>query len=142
MSQNPKITGTCNCGSVHYESMAEPLVMLNCHCRDCQQTTGGSHAAWVVLPADGFRFTEGSPQFHFTESLAMGEQKRSFCGNCGSRLTGGQNRAGTSPFVALHAASLSDPGCFQPQMNVWTCDAQPWAHLDPTLPQFDQYPPM
>ncbi|HYV89124.1 MAG TPA: aldehyde-activating protein, partial [Candidatus Polarisedimenticolia bacterium] len=39
-----KITGGCACGAVHYEIGAEPVFMLNCHCRDCQRATGAAYA--------------------------------------------------------------------------------------------------
>lgn len=36
------ITGGCACGAIRYEVTAEPIVTFNCHCRDCQKTTGGA----------------------------------------------------------------------------------------------------
>ena len=44
---NTKIpfTGGCVCDAVSYEITAEPIMMLKCHCRDCQQITGGGFAA-------------------------------------------------------------------------------------------------
>lgn len=36
------ITGGCVCGAIRYEVTAEPIVTFNCHCRDCQKTTGRS----------------------------------------------------------------------------------------------------
>jgi hypothetical protein len=134
-------TGGCACGAIRYECSAEPMMMLHCHCRDCQRATGSTHACFVVVPANAFHLTRGVPRHHFTESVAMGRQKRGFCAACGSRLTAGEKAEGPSPIVAIDAASLDDPGWFRPQMNVWTSDAQPWAYLDPALPKFEKYPP-
>ena len=39
------ITGGCACGAIRYEVTAEPIVTFNCHCRDCQKTTGGAYAS-------------------------------------------------------------------------------------------------
>ena len=48
----PKITipftGGCACGAIRYECTAEPIMMLKCHCRDCQHVTGDGFAAAVV----------------------------------------------------------------------------------------------
>jgi len=30
---------------------------------------------------------------------------------------------------------------FKPEMHLWTCDAQPWDHMNPDLPKFRHYPP-
>ena len=136
----PPINGGCACGAIRYECSAAPLAMLRCHCRDCQRATGGGHASYVILPAESFRLTRGSPRYHFTESVAMGLQRRGFCAECGSRLTAGEKAEGGSPIVAIHAAGLDDPGAFQSQMDVWVSDAQPWASMDPSLPKFEKYP--
>jgi hypothetical protein len=39
----PKLpfTGGCVCGAIRYECSAAPIMMFKCHCRDCQQVTGG-----------------------------------------------------------------------------------------------------
>lgn len=135
-------TGGCACGAIRYECSAEPLVMLHCHCRDCQRATGSAHACFVVVPANSFKLTRGMLRHHFTESEALGRQRRGFCAECGSRLTAGEKAEGTSPIVAIDAASLDDSGSFRPQMDVWTSDAQPWVHMNSALPKFEKYPPM
>jgi hypothetical protein len=33
--------------------------MLNCHCRDCQQMSGGPYTPVVYVPAKAFRITKG-----------------------------------------------------------------------------------
>ncbi len=37
-------TGGCLCGTIRYKCSAEPIVMGNCHCRDCQGGTGSAFA--------------------------------------------------------------------------------------------------
>jgi hypothetical protein len=39
------------------------------------------------------------------------------------------------------AASLDDPSWFQPQMDIFVSDAQPWDQMDPAIVKFGQYPP-
>jgi Glutathione-dependent formaldehyde-activating enzyme len=52
-------TGGCSCGAVRYECTAEPIMMLKCHCRDCQQVSGGGFVPAVLVPAESFRLTRG-----------------------------------------------------------------------------------
>ncbi len=135
------ITGGCACGAIRYESSAEPILMFNCHCRDCQQATGGASANAVIFPAEAFRFTRGTPRYHETSGISGGRHKRGFCADCGSRLTGGENPEGTSGIVGVTAASLDDPSLFQPQMDIFIAQAQPWARMDPAIPKFELMPP-
>lgn len=134
-------TGGCACGAIRYECNAEPVMMLKCHCRDCQQLTGGGFAPAVLVPSEAFRVTRGQLHYHFTPSIAGGKHKRGFCPECGSRITGAESEAGDSPFVGVLAASLDDASWFQPQMDIFVSDAQPWDQMDPAIPKFEQYPP-
>jgi hypothetical protein len=111
--------------------------MLNCHCRDCQQVSGGPFTPVVYVPARAFRITQGSLRYYATPSVASGHNKRGFCPECGSRISGAESDRG----IGITASSLDDPSWFRPKMNIWVGDAQPWDLLDPNLPKFDQYPP-
>jgi len=134
-------TGGCACGAIRYECTAEPVVMLKCHCRDCQQAGGGAFAAAVLVPVESFKFTSGTPSYQFTPSEGGGQHKRGFCSKCGSRVTGGENSERATGVVGVNAGSLDDPSTFLPQMDIWTSDAQPWDLMDPNLPKFEKYPP-
>jgi hypothetical protein len=46
------ITGGCKCGIVRYECDAEPEMIFNCHCRDCQQLAGGPCTTAVLVHED------------------------------------------------------------------------------------------
>jgi len=52
------ITGGCACGAIRYEVAADPMVMFNCHCRDCQKTTGGGYTPVFYAPANVFKITK------------------------------------------------------------------------------------
>src|SRR5438477_11695732 len=81
-------TGGCACGAIRYEVSAEPIMMFNCHCRDCQRTTGGAFTPVVYVPAKAFKITKGSPRYYSTPSEMGGGNKRGFCRECGSRAFG------------------------------------------------------
>ena len=135
-------TGGCECGAVRYECSAEPLVMFNCHCRACQQVTGGPYVPVVVFPSKAFKITKGALRYHFTNSV-RGERhpnKRGFCPDCGSRVTGGETNK-PLPWVGVTAASLDDPSRFHAEYDIFTTHAQPWDLMDTKLPKHDQHRP-
>jgi hypothetical protein len=67
-----------------------------------------------------------------------GKTHRGFCPQCGSPIQAASDSA--PHLVAIRTASLDDPGWFNPQVEVWTSDAQPWDQMNPASPNFEKYP--
>ncbi|RYD25882.1 MAG: GFA family protein [Verrucomicrobiaceae bacterium] len=130
------ITGGCICGAVRYESTAEPVLMLKCHCRDCQQITGGPYVPAVIFPHQAFRVTQGEIRKHATDSENGGHNLRGFCPECGSRLTGADSPE--HGVIGVVASSLDDPSIFQPRFEMYMEDAQPWDVMDPSTKKFSK----
>jgi hypothetical protein len=132
-----KITGGCACGAIRYEVTADPIVMFNCHCRDCQKTSGGPYTPVFYAPANAFKVTKGTPKYYTTTSEMIGDNVRGFCPECGTRLFGGKSDFGQG----IAAGTLDDPSLYKPQHEIWTSDAQPWDAMDPKLSKFEKYAP-
>ena len=130
--------GGCACGAIRYESTAAPLVMLHCHCRDCQQASGGPFSSFVVVPREAFKLLKGSLRFHASPSEMGGMTRRGFCAECGSPIQGQPD--GVPHIVGIRTGSLDDPSWFNQQIDVWTCDAHPWDQMNAALPKFEKYP--
>jgi hypothetical protein len=120
-------SGGCACGSVRYEAGAAVL-MMNCHCRDCQRASGSAYAAFVVVPKDSFR---SSGMLHSYECIGGSGKKirRRFCPACGSPVVIEVDAA--PGIVALLAGSLDTPSLHDPSMDIFTASAQPWDHMSP-----------
>ena len=130
--------GGCACGAIRYESIAEPVLMLHCHCRDCQRSSGGPFSSFVIVPSEAFKLSQGSLYSHDSPSDAGGKTHRSFCPDCGSPI---QVMTDSQPdIVAIRAASLDDPSWFNPQVDVWASDAHTWDQMNPALRKFEKYP--
>jgi hypothetical protein len=69
---------------------------------------------------------------------AGGQTDRGFCANCGSPVTATSDPV--PQIVGIRTANLDDSSGFNQQMDVWTCDAQPWDNMDPALPKLQKYP--
>lgn len=128
------MTGGCVCGAVRYECHAEPLLMVKCHCRDCQRVTGGPYVPAVVFPFAAFRITAGELQHFATSSERGGHNLRGFCAKCGSRLTGAEDAQ--RGIIAVVASSLDDPSIFVPKFEMFVEDAQPWDLMDASTKKF------
>lgn len=123
--------GGCACGAVRYETGAAPILMLNCHCRHCQQASGTAYAATVVLPGKAVKMT-GELRYHRREGN-KGFVERGFCPTCGSPVALKLDRF--PDLIAVHAASLDDPAMYRPAMDIFTASAQPWDCMNPDLPK-------
>ncbi len=63
---------------------------------------------------------------------------RAFCPQCGTSLFG--KNSATDKIRPVNASTLDDPSVYQPQMDFWVSDAQPWDVMNPELPKFDENP--
>lgn len=133
-----KLTGKCYCGALHYEAEGDPLLKAQCHCRECQFTSGGGPNYFMLLSKNGFRYTVGTPR-QFTRTDLENAVTREFCGDCGtpilSRLPGRDQ-------VAFKVGSLDDLSLYgQPKIAIYTCDKQPFHTVADGIPEFDKLPP-
>ena len=131
-------SGGCRCGAVRYEVSAEPIAVMDCHCRDCQYASGGSHTTAVVVPAPAFRITKGTPKRFASKGDSGRDIARGFCGDCGSPLF---SEPPGDTLRVLKAGSLDDPSWLKVGGALYTSSAQPWAHIDPDKMRFEKMPP-
>ncbi len=121
-----EIKGSCLCGNVTYSSDADPIAMANCHCADCQKQTGSAFSTVVVVPKAAFQI-EGDTLSSFTTT---GDETgkptaRHFCTACGSPVV--TYSEAVPDMAIIKAGTLEDASWVEPQIDVWTDSAQPWA---------------
>jgi hypothetical protein len=134
-----KLSGECACGAIRYECDADPIIMMNCHCRDCQKASGSGYAAIVVVPQAAVRI-RGEQRYHKVIGKSGKATERGFCPECGNPLTiTSERRPGV---LGLQAGSLDDPSSYQPMIDVFTSSSQPWDKMEPKLPKHSHSPPV
>jgi hypothetical protein len=120
-----KLDGACLCGNVTYTCDADPIASANCHCRDCQRSTGSAFSTVVLVPADSFEIS--GETLSIVRSIGDGhgkEDQRHFCSNCGSPLI---TTSDAYPgMVLIKAGTLNDSSLVQPAMDVWSDSKQSW----------------
>ncbi|GAB2904126.1 GFA family protein [Uliginosibacterium flavum] len=132
------LTGGCACGAIRYECETRPVVMLNCHCHDCQHFSGSAYAPLVVVTADHFCLMQGEPKYFLSVAQSGNTVRRGFCAECGSALF--VVTAALPAYIALMAGCLDDPELFHPVADLWTRSARRWDLMDPALPRYATEP--
>jgi hypothetical protein len=131
-------TGGCLCGAIRYKSAVEPQFSLQCHCRDCQKSSGTAYIAAVRVSSAGFQITKGEPKRYVAKADSGNEIVRVFCGDCGSPL---YVQVSTRPdIVGVRVGTFDDPSWFKPEADIFVKSAQPWEHLNPDIPKYPTYP--
>ena len=130
-----RFRGGCACGSVTYTAHSDPIIMLNCHCRDCQRATGSAYAPFVVVPK-GAVHIEGEVTFYGQKGDNGYLTERGFCSGCGSPIV--VKLARLPDILGIMAASLDDPTMYAPSTDIFAGSAQPWDHMAPDTRKFAQ----
>ncbi|MFQ5699572.1 MAG: GFA family protein [Myxococcota bacterium] len=133
-----QIEGRCYCGAVRYRVEGEPLMRVQCHCRECQYISGGSPNMTMAMPEAGFTYTKGSPRA-FSRSDLEHPVTREFCGECGTHLL--SRAPGMPGAVLLKVGTLDDPSVFgTPQLAIYTVDRQSFHHVPDGIASFERTP--
>jgi hypothetical protein len=132
-----KISGSCLCGALKYETTAAPLFQGFCQCTDCRKAGCGHYAA-IGLPRDAVKISGKSTRFTKQGESGM-PVHRNFCPTCGGMVFDVMDVM--PDLLIVNGALLDDPSLFTPDSVIYTRSAMPWDHLDPQLPRFETMPP-
>ena len=131
-------TGGCACGLIRYECSAEPVMSVNCHCRDCQRASGSAYAADIVVSKSAWQLLSGKPKYFSKKAVSGNTVKRGFCNNCGSPLFVTEEEA--PDIITINVGSLDDPSWYIPTCDWWTKSAQPWDYMNPDIEKLESQP--
>lgn len=132
-------TGGCACGAIRYETTSEPIVELHCQCCDCQRRSGAGHSSYLTFAQRSEMRISGAATSWRVGGESGNEKIHSFCPVCGAPVY--LTFAVMPDLIAVHAASLDDPGRFQPSFITYGIRARAWDRMDPALRRFDRMPP-
>lgn len=131
--------GGCACGAVRYEIPGEPLVMNDCQCRACQRRSGTGHGSYLTFAGRDSVKLGGEATLWDVAGDNGNVKTHAFCPTCGSPVY--LTFSAAPQVFTVHAASLDEPGRYQPQLVTYTSSGQAWDQVDPALPSFDKMPP-
>jgi hypothetical protein len=134
-----QMTGRCLCGSVSYKLEAEPFAQALCFCTNCQRQTGTAFSVVIGVARDAFKVEGDTLASIDTDGEIHGTTThRHFCSACGSPI---YSAIDAQPeLVYVKAGTLDDPSWLEPNIEVFTRSALPWApHLENAM-RFETMP--
>ncbi|HVY33989.1 MAG TPA: GFA family protein [Caulobacteraceae bacterium] len=131
----PPYPGGCLCGQVRFVATEAPIGARICHCRLCQKAQGAA-----FLAAGSFAKSAVSIQGRTARYQSSYRLFRHFCPDCGSSLF--IEPIDAPERLAVHLATLDDPGAIRPQMHIWTSSRLDWIKFDDGLPQYPEGSPV
>ncbi len=134
-----RISGSCLCGAVRYETASEPVLMGVCHCKHCQKQSGSAFSMLVAFPK-GTLVLSGERLAEFRD---VGDSHqpvlRKFCPKCGSPVI--SEVAVLPMWDFIKAGTLDDTSWFKPQFHMFCEHALTWAVPDDGAPRIPRNPP-
>lgn len=129
---NTKHSGQCLCGEISYSVNIDPVFSGNCHCKDCQRSSGSAFIPAMIFP-DKSVVISGEVKYFESKADSGDVHKRGFCPNCGSQLFSQfSNMAG---MLGIKAGTLSDSSSYLPMLDFHVGSAAPWDFINPELPK-------
>jgi hypothetical protein len=138
MDDEPFAVGSCSCGNIALTIREKPQMMVQCHCLDCQKTTGTGHTSNAYFAKEDVSI-HGDATCHTLAADSGHEMIRCFCPTCGSRMFGynGQ-KPGT---ISIPVGCLDNNSWFSPQVVLFTSQREDWDITTEEVPNFQKMPP-
>lgn len=133
------LTGACRCGALTMQITAPPFMTAACHCQGCQRMASSAFSLTMMVSADAFRVTGGTP---VPAGAGSADLTHYACPACHSwvytQVTG-------VDFVNLRSALFDDPAWTQPFIETQRAEALPWVpslapHGFERFPEMERFP--
>ena len=122
----------CGCGALTLTVPEAPLMVVACHCRDCQRRTGAPFGVGAFYRAEAVAISGERREFvRPAESGAM--VHNSFCPACGTTLCW---TADALPGVI--GVALDDSAGLRPMRSVFERAKRWWVEIDGAVEHFPQ----
>lgn len=132
------LEGGCNCGAIRYTIDAKPVVVAQCHCRNCQRQSGSAFSVNLMVPAAKVTTTGTLTTYTDHDTASGNPVLRRFCGTCGSPIF--SDIAAGNGMTIVKAGTLDDPGALAPNVALWTASALPWVQMPEGAKTFEKNP--
>jgi hypothetical protein len=132
------LVGGCLCGAVRYEVRGAPLMVVACHCRDCQKRTSSAYSMNLPVWTRDFALVAGAPREIERRSPSGFLTRHIYCNDCMSRLASMPERSPAT--VSVRPGTLDDTSWLVPTLHIFARSALPGA-IPQGATQFQTDPP-
>jgi hypothetical protein len=130
--------GGCQCGTVRYEVVGDPVMVGACHCSDCQRQSGSAFGMSFIVAREAFRLLSGNVKT-FTRTADSGRAATcTFCPECGTQIY--QEPDFLKDMVSVKPGTLDDTSFLRPTFQVWVERKHSWVSLSADIPTFERQP--
>ena len=132
-----KVTGSCHCGQIAFETEVDPDKSVICHCTDCQTLSGTAFRTVVPCREADFTLTSGTPKIYVKTAESGNPREQAFCGDCGTPLyatsVGGEDR-----ILGLRVGAIHQRDQIAPKKQLWSRSALGWLHDLDDVPKVEK----
>lgn len=134
---NYPIQGSCQCGEITYQLFKPPLMIVACHCTECQKLSTSAFSITAVVNSNAIEFQGNLKDWsRIADSGNVNAAK--FCPTCGNRIY--HYNPNEPDKIKLKPSNLSDTSIIKPTVHVWTSEKQDWYQLPDDVKIFEKQP--
>ncbi len=131
------IKGSCQCGEVTYELLEPPLMVVACHCKECQKLSTSAFSITAIVKSDSVKFKGIMSEWsRVADSGNVNGAK--FCPTCGNRIY--HFNPNEPDQLKLKPSNLADTRIINPTVHVWVSEKQDWFQIPDGVKVFDKQP--
>jgi len=130
-----KISGSCLCGKVCFESDNRFEKFHFCHCTQCQKATGSAHASNLFTDPNNINWLRGLA-FVKRYDVPGRSITTAFCSECGCSLP---YISGTGKALIVPAGCLDSQPSLDPQANIFCTEQATWYKKGLNCKQFAMF---
>ncbi|MBC3767107.1 GFA family protein [Neptunicella marina] len=131
------VEGSCQCGGVKYTLKAAPLMVVACHCKECQKLSTSAFSITAMVRTEDVQFD--GHMAHWQRTADSGNVSGAkFCPTCGNRIY--HFNPAEPDTLKLKPSNLSDTSLIQPTAHVWVSEKQDWYQIPEGVKVFDKQP--
>ncbi|WP_159820210.1 GFA family protein [Colwellia sp. 20A7] len=128
------IKGACQCGGVTYELLEPPLMVIACHCIECQKLSTSAFSITAMVKTDTVIFKgEMKDWSRLADSGNVSAAK--FCVTCGNRIYHYDPKDPEK--LKLKPTNLSDTRIINPTAHLWVSEKQDWFQIPEGVKTFE-----